>query len=176
MSAPEQRVIDASTVISWLLDEDRPRWVDACIDDVPAGRVDLLAPSLIWLEIGNRLSRTAGIGDEFALDAMLQTEALQIEEVAQDRPLRLRALTLARAHGLSMYDATYLAAAEATGCRLLTLDDRLDRAATSMGLGREEGPAQASEPVATYGGRPVDTISMAFIGAALADMRREYSR
>ena len=176
MNGPEQRVIDASTVISWLLDEDRPRWVDACIDDVPAGRIHLLAPSLIWLEIGNRLSRTASIGDEFALDAMLQTEVLQIEEVPQGRPLRLRALTLARAHGLSMYDATYLAAAEATDCRLLTLDARLDGAATTMGLGREEGPTQTSEPPAMYGDRQVDKISMAYIGAALAEMRREYWR
>lgn len=176
MNGPEQRVIDASTVISWLLDEDRPGWVDACIDDVPAGRIQLLAPSLIWLEIGNRLSRTASIGDEFALDAMLQTEVLQIEEVPQGRPLRLRALTLARAHGLSMYDATYLAAAEATDCRLLTLDATLDRAATAMGLGREEGPARTSEPTATYGDRPIDTVSMADIGSALAEMRREYSR
>jgi predicted nucleic acid-binding protein len=176
LNTPEPWVVDASVVLARLLREERPTWVDRFIDGVPQGGIHLLAPSLIWLEVGNRLARMQEIGDEFALDAMLQAEALQIEEVARDRPLRLRALTLARAHGLSMYDSTYLAAAEATGCRLLTLDARLDRAAISMGLGREQGPAQVSEPVATYGGRPVDTISMAFIGAALADMRREYSR
>jgi hypothetical protein len=93
-----------------------------------------------------------------------------------DRRLRLRALTLARGFGPSMYDATYLAAAEANDCRLLTLDDHLDRAATSMGLGREDGPAQASEPPRVFGDRPVDWISMACIGAALAEMCREYSR
>ena len=31
-----------------------------------------------------------------------------------------------------------LATAEATRCRLLTLDERLDHAATSIGLGREQ--------------------------------------
>ena len=176
MSSLTRRVVDASVVIARVMREDRPAWVDTYIDGVREDQVRFLAPTLIWLEIGNRLSRATTVGDEFALEAMLKTEALAIEEVPVDRPIRLRALTLARGHGLSMYDATYLAVAEATGCRLLTLDARLDRAATAMGLGREEGPAQVSEPPATYGDRPVDTMSMAVIGAALADMRREYSR
>lgn len=175
MNALEPWVVDASVVIARMLREERPTWVDRTIEDVREGRVHLLAPSLIWLEIGNRLARAREIGDEFALDAMLQAEVLRIEEVPQSRPLRLRALTLARAHDLSMYDAIYLATAEATRCRLLTLDERLDQAATSMGLGREDGPARVSEPAATYAGHPVDTLSMAGIGRALSEMRREYS-
>jgi predicted nucleic acid-binding protein len=175
LSAAARWVLDSSVAIARLLREDRPAWVDAYIDGVGEDQVQLLAPTLVWLEIGNRLSRTAMISDEAAVEAMLKSEALRIEEVPVDRPMRLRALTLARAHDLSMYDATYLAVAEATACRLLTLDARLDRAATAMGLGREEGPTQVSEPPATYGDRPVDQVSMAYIGAALAEMRREYS-
>jgi predicted nucleic acid-binding protein len=175
LSALEPWVVDASVVIARLLGEERPSWVDRTIEDVREGRALLLAPSLIWLELGNRLARATEIGDEFALDAMLQAEVLRIEEVPQSRPLQLRALTLARAHHLSMHEAMYLAAAEATRCRLLTLDGRLDHAATSMGLGREDGPAQVSEPAEGYAGHPVDTLSMAYIGRALAEMRREYS-
>ncbi len=77
-------------------------------------------------------------------------------------------------HGLSMYDATYLAAAEAVDAPLLTPDARLERAAASMGLGRGDG-RQVSEPPASYGDRPADTTSLAAIGQALAQMRREYS-
>ena len=168
-------VVDASVVISRVMGEDRPGWVDDYIDDVPAGRVRLSAPSLIWLEIGNRLVRAGTVGDEFVLEAMLKIEALAIEDVPVERPIRLRALTLARAHGLTMYDATYLAVAEATGCGLLTLDAGLDRAAMSMGLGREDGSTKVSEPPPTYGDRPVDSMSMAVIGATLAEMRKEYS-
>jgi predicted nucleic acid-binding protein len=178
LNAATRWVVDASTLIAWLLEEERPTWVEAAIDEVRAGRAALHAPSLLWLELGNRLCRAIGLSDEFALEAMLQTEALEIEDVQQSRPLRLRAVTLARSHGLSMYDATYLAAAEAVGCPLLTLDARLDRAATSMGLGREGGPARVSrvsEPARSDGDRPVDTASMASIGAALAGMRREYA-
>lgn len=175
MNAATRWVVDASVVIARVMLEDRPTWVDGYVDGVREGQVQLLAPTLVWLEIGNRLSRATAIGDELALEAMLKTEALAIEEVPVDRPVRLRALTMARAHGLTMYHATYLAVAEATRCGLLTLDAHLDRAATGMGLGREDGPTRVSEPPATYGGREVDTMSMAVIGAALADMRREYS-
>lgn len=163
-------------VIALVMREARPASVDAYIDGVREGQVQFLAPALIWLEIGNRLARANTIGDEFALEAMLKAEALTIQEVPIDRPIRLRALTLARAHGLTMYDATYLAVAEATRCVLLTLDAHLDRAAMSMGLGRDEGPARVSEDQCDrYGDRPADETSMAAIGAALAEMRREYS-
>ena len=83
MNALEPWVVDASVVIARMLREERPTWVDRTIEDVREGRTHLLAPSLIWLEIGNRLARARGIGDEFALDAMLQAEVLRIEEVPQ---------------------------------------------------------------------------------------------
>ena len=175
MKAAGRWVIDASVVLARLLHEARPDWVDDHIDGMHEGRVQLLAPSLLWLEIGNRLMRAGSVGDESALEAMLRAERIGIEEVPFDRPIRLRALTLARAHGLSMYDATYLAAAEATGTRLLTLDTRLERASYRMGLSREGGHGGVSEPVASYDERPVDLTSLAAIGRALAEMRREHA-
>jgi len=168
-------VIDASVVIAHLLDEPRPGWVDQAIGRVAGERSSLIAPSLLWLEVGNRLARSGIMSDEFALEAMLRAEALRIESVEFGRPLRLRALHLARAHGLSMYDAAYLAVAEAASAPLLTLDRRLEQAATSMGMGRESGDSQVSEPAAPYGDKPVDMTSLAAIGAALAEMRKEYS-
>ncbi len=167
--------IDASVVLARLLAEPRPGWVDEVLADAQEGTVTLLAPPLLWLEVGNRLVRARNVGDEFALEAMLRAEALPITAVDFGRPLRLRALQLGRQHDLSMYDATYLAVAESAGAPLLTLDRGLDTAATSMGLGRERGPGRISEPTATYADRPVDQTSIAAIGAALAQMRKEYS-
>jgi hypothetical protein len=74
-----------------------------------------------------------------------------------------------------MYDATYLAVAEAVGAPLLTLDTRLERAAGSMGLGREGGGRRVSEPSVPYGRQSVDATSLAAIGQAISEMRREYS-
>jgi predicted nucleic acid-binding protein len=167
--------VDASVVLAWLLAEPRPPWVDETIAAARADRQVLVAPSLIWMEIGNRLARTGGLGEEFALEAMIRAEVLGVECVELDRPIRLRALQLAHQHRLSMYDAAYLAVAEATRTPLLTLDQRLEQAARAMGRGPEGGTSRVSEPAATYSDRPVDQTSIAAIGAALAQMRKEYS-
>ena len=167
--------MDASVVIAWLLDQDHPEWVSAAMDALRGGRTTAVAPALLWLEVGNRLARATEMGDEVALEAMLRVESLGVEIVQIERPLRLRALTLARAHRLTMYDAVYLAVAEAADAPLLTLDGRLDAAATVLGLGRDGGSGRVSEPTAPYLDRPVDGTSIAAIGAALAEIRREYS-
>ena len=169
------RAIDASVVIAKMLDEERPRWVDEAVTAARHDKLDLIAPTLMWVEVGNRLVRR-DMTDEQALDAMLRVEAIGIETVELQRPIRLRAVQLGREHQLSMYDATYLAVAESTRAPLLTLDAELERAAKTMGLGRP-GHGRVPEPVAPYGDkRPVDQASIAAIGAALAEMRREYSR
>ena len=165
--------IDASVVLAKALDEPRPAWVDEVVASARGGGLELAAPTLMWIECGNRLVR--GMSDEHALEAMLRIDALDIEEVELHRPVRVRALQLARAHRLTMYDSTYLAVAEAVDAPLLTLDHRLDRAVVTMGLGRA-GSRGVSEPAARYGeDRPVDRTAVAAIGAALAEMREAYS-
>ena len=168
-------IIDASVVIAWLMAEARPPWVDALLADAVAGRTTLAAPSLMWLEVGNRLARATEITDERAVEGMLQADALGIATVEVGLPLRLRAIQLARDHGLTMYDATYLAVAEATKAPLFTLDQRLERASVAIGLGREGGIGRISEPSARYDTRNADMTSLAAIGAALAEMRKQYS-
>jgi predicted nucleic acid-binding protein len=167
-------VIDASAALAYLLDEPRPYWVDGIMAEARGGESELLAPAFLWLEIGNCLARLHEMADEVALEAMLRAEAFGIELVETDRPIRLRTLTLARQHRLTMYDALYLAVAETLGAPLLTLDVPLERAADSMGLGRGGGDTRIGEPPVGYGDRPVDTTSLAAIGAALAEMREQY--
>ena len=170
----KQAAIDASVVIARLLGEPRPSWVDELVADVGSGRTTLIAPSLLWLEVGNRLARSRNITDERALEGMLRTDALGIQPVEVGPPLRLRALLLAREHGLTIYDATYLAVAEAAKAPLVTLDRHLERIAAAIGLGRTGGISRVSEPAAQYGHDEVDITSLATIGAALAELRRQY--
>ncbi len=163
--------IDASVVIARLLGEPRPAWVDGLIADAVAGRTGLIAPSLMWLEVGNRLARSPQMTDERALEGMLRVDALPIEVIEVDRPQRLRALQLARQYDLTIYDAVYLAVADAARAPLVTLDRELEQAAQEMGLGRDGESSRASEVALTYGGAPVDLGSITAIGAALAEMR-----
>jgi hypothetical protein len=113
------------------------------------------------------------MSDEFALEAMLRFESLGIGAVEIGRAVLLRSLVLAREHGLTMYGATYLAVSEATDAPLLTLDEGLERAAAAMGLDRDGGTTQVSERPAAYQDGPVDLTSLAAIGAAIAEMRRQ---
>jgi hypothetical protein len=128
---------------------------------------------LIWQEMANRLTGARSVREEFALEAMLRAEVLDLEIVEMERPTRLRALQQANELAISMYDACYLTVAEVTATPLLTLDAHLERAAMALGLGREGGPRRVSEPPARYGDTQVDRTSLAAIGAAIAEMRRQ---
>ncbi len=166
-------VIDASAALAWLQDEARPAWVDGLLDDSQNGRSSLQTPPLFWLETGNTLSLNHELTDDQILDGMMRLEALGIETVDLSRPLRLHALQLARQEGLTVYDATYLAAAAALGAPLATLDRQLDAAAASLGLSFSGVPRGLSETPAPYGREP-DPVSVAAIGATLAELRSQY--
>ncbi|MGD8684646.1 MAG: type II toxin-antitoxin system VapC family toxin [Chloroflexota bacterium] len=168
-------VVDASVFLARVLVEQRPAWIDDVLEGAAAGHLELLAPSLLWVGYGNRWVRR-DTSDERALEALVQqAEAIGIQLVETTRPLRLRALVLARQHRLTMYDALYPAVAEAAGAPLFTLDDRLARATDSMGLGHEGERGRISEPSVPHLDRPVDTTSLAAIGRAIAQMPREPS-
>lgn len=117
-------VCDASALVALLLDEGRDgRWVaDALADRA------LLAPALLPFECANIVRRheLAGlITQDTAAQAHRDLVDLSVElwpyEVLAARVWTLRA-------NLSVYDASYVAVAEAAGTDLVTLDGRLARA------------------------------------------------
>ena len=165
--------LDASVAIAWLMDEERPAWVDRLIDEARAGTLGLAVPSLFWMELGNRLSRDQSLTDDQAVDGLLRFESLGAETVELERPLRIRALQLAREQRLTMYDGAYLALAHALDAPLATLDRRLESAAAALGIGHRHGSHHTSEEQAAYG-QEADLVSVAAIGAALAELRSRY--
>ncbi len=179
--APRRAIIcDASVAIAWLLEEAAPTWVEGLREPVAEHRLDVMVPTLFWLEVGNRLTREPEVTDEQVLEGVLRLEALGIETVEMDRPLRVMAVQLARRHRLSIYDAVYLALAETSDLPLATLDGRLADAA--MELGRRYGSTapssgarhRAHEAPEAYGTRrPADPVSLAALGAYLAELRAE---
>lgn len=168
--------LDASVCLAWLLDEDRPAWVDELSRAAGTGSVVLSVPSLFWLEVGNRLARDVLLSDDQALEAMLRLDALGLETIELDTPLRMQALRLARETGLTTYDAAYLALAHADKAPLATLDAELDKLATALGVGYPPAATGSSGRISdvetAYAGRASDPISLAAIGSALAEMRQ----
>jgi predicted nucleic acid-binding protein len=166
--------LDTSVGLAWLLNEEQPTWVDRLMADARSGAVVLAASTLFWLEVGNRLAREPAMSDAQAIDGMLRLESLGVETIELDRPMRLRALQLARSERLSMYDASHLALADAMKAPLATLDHRLDEAAARHGLSYARHGHRLAEGAATYEAE-TDPVSLAAIGAGLAELRKRYA-
>lgn len=81
------------------------------------------ALDLTRLEVANTaLRRAATIGDPSLLLEILETRCSEIAPV--DRELARRAAQIASEHGLSAYDAAYVAAARSHRCVLVSTDVR----------------------------------------------------
>jgi predicted nucleic acid-binding protein len=120
-------VLDASVILKWVLDaETEPGHAAAnsLLERWQQGELSLLVPSLWLFEAGNILIlKRPGDADE-ALTALWD---LGLEEVPFSRGLIQRTIALAQRHGVTFYDASYLAVAEQNGAVLVTADGKFFR-------------------------------------------------
>lgn len=128
-------VIDASVAIKWYVPEDDDTRARAILG---SGR-PLLAPDLILAEIGNILRKKMRHGTLAPQDAEEIAECFLREtgmSVVSSTVLLLRAVQLATAHGLSVYDALYVALAVQDNIVAVTADERLVKSLTGTPLAR----------------------------------------
>ncbi len=146
-------VPDASLVVKWVLPEAGSAEALALAEDWAARSVALVVPTLLWSEVGNVLHRRTVAGDlEHAAARRLLRELLGLGLTTRSEvDLSPRALELALDLGLpSLYDAVYLALAEAEEAEFWTFDARLHRtvapriawARLADAGGDAEGPGQ----------------------------------
>ena len=126
-------VIDASTTLSWFFkDESDPR-AEAARHRLAEDRV--FVPQLWHLEVRNALlmaERRKRITANRVTECLTMLSQLPI---GTDGDVDLAsALTLARAHRLTLYDAVYLELARRRELPLVTLDSDLNAAAQALGL------------------------------------------
>lgn len=126
-------VVDASVAASWLFDdEDDPRAERAL--DALAARPGVV-PALWQLEMRNILLvawRRGRLDREGMAARVAALGDLPLE--GDEAPDLDRALALAEARGLSVYDAVYLELALRRGAALASLDARLLAAAAAEGV------------------------------------------
>jgi predicted nucleic acid-binding protein len=117
-------VCDASALAALLLDSGPDgQWVARTIDSG-----DITAPTLVTYETANVI-RKHELSGQVSPDQAAQAHADLLDLTIELWPydiLAARAWELRR--NLSIYDATYVALAEATGLTLVTLDKRLAKA------------------------------------------------
>lgn len=128
-------MLDASVALAWCFEDEG----DEAMMALERARVGVAHAPAVWpLEVGNALlvaERRRRLTEAEATRFLELVAALAIE-IEPTAPLASTPalLSLARAHDLSLYDASYLELALRSGLPLATLDDRLGRAARAAGV------------------------------------------
>jgi predicted nucleic acid-binding protein len=127
-------VLNACVALKWTFrDETEINEADVLLQDMLAGKVILLTPTLFDYEITNTLKigvMRARISEADAIRALQQYRRFNIQRY-DFFPLQALAFQLANQHQRSVYDATYLALAQSQGIDLITGDKRLFNAVNS---------------------------------------------
>jgi hypothetical protein len=113
-------VVDASVAVKWFIDEPETPLARRLFEQ----QYDLIAPSIIIVELANALRRgsTAGhIRADLVEQAVRDASGL-FSRFISDRSLIVPALKIAMEIGHPIYDCLYLAAARAEACKLVTAD------------------------------------------------------
>jgi predicted nucleic acid-binding protein len=164
---PERLVIDASAALGILLREPGSEEVQRRLEDTLGGG-ELLVPGHFWLEVTNVLVRRYACEPDDVVAALRELDEMQLVTVVLDRPAILLGLDLMARHGLTAYDAAYLALAEVADARLLTLDARLAAAAGDRSSVRPR--PRTHESLEPYGS-PVAVPDWTAHGRYLAELR-----
>lgn len=124
-------VLDASALIGWVMPDEKGLDLDGALARHP----DLIAPSLLWVELRNILIVSERRGRLPAGMAEQILETVEALGIALDHaPSGAVVMDLSRRHRLSAYDALYLELALRQGAGLASLDAALLKAAQAEGV------------------------------------------
>jgi predicted nucleic acid-binding protein len=120
-------IVDASVAVKWVLPEAGSEQAAS----IRAEDDDLIAPSLVYAEIGNAIWRAVVRGEVTAVEANrnLNVAVGHYRRIFPLPALADRAIELAIRLRHPIYDCFYLALAERERCILITADARLIAAA-----------------------------------------------
>ena len=124
-------VIDNSIVMSWCFQDEGSGYTEAVLESLESG--EAFVPAVWPLEVGNALlvaERKKRLSEASVVRFLTLVAGLPIM-IEQETPERMlkEIVSLARQHGLSTYDASYLDLAMRLGLPLSTQDASLKKAA-----------------------------------------------
>lgn len=129
-------VIDSSVLLTWLLPDEAREDLRPLFSRMTLSGAH--APILLRYEVTNVLvnaQRRGRIGAEYRLGAVADLEIMPIRYDVPVRPESMaRIAELAASHGLTGYDAAYLALALDLGLPLASVDRQLVQVATFLGV------------------------------------------
>lgn len=128
-------VLDASAVLRlYLADGPLPPQLEDSMALTHQGSAVAFVPDLCFLEVGSVLLKQCKAGRltmEEATALLIEIQALPLRSVAS-APMLTEVFHLATLHGLSAYDAAYLALARQQRATLITADQQLQTAAARV--------------------------------------------
>jgi predicted nucleic acid-binding protein len=136
MDANDALVLDGSVTMVWGFDDEADSYAEAVLNRMPG--LQAYVPSVWPLEVANALLVGERRRRTTSADAARFLAILASFPIIVDADTAIHAwhetTHLARAHGLSSYDAAYLELAIRLGLPLASLDDKLKAAATAVGV------------------------------------------
>ena len=130
-------VLDASVTMAWCFADEGTTFTEAVLDRL---RVEGAVVPAVWsLEVTNTLvlgerRQRASPAEIVAFARLLQTLPIEIEAASELSTALGPVHALAREHGLSSYDASYVELALRRGLPVATLDARMLTAAARLGV------------------------------------------
>jgi predicted nucleic acid-binding protein len=132
----EGLIIDSSVAIAWCFPDEQDTYSQSVLDALASEQA--IVPDLWHLEVANALI----VGERRKRSTQANTVTwlgfFNSLPIAVDEETKTHAfgatLSLARDHGLSVYDAAYLELAMRRGLPLATLDEKLKTAAAAVGV------------------------------------------
>jgi predicted nucleic acid-binding protein len=126
-------VVDASVAVAWLFAGQATPETDALLARMQAGDVPA-APLLLYWEVGNVLATRTRRDVLAERDARALWKAFSDLEITLDKnDYADAAMGLALRHRITVYDAVYLACAQALALPLMSRDQGLLRAGREIG-------------------------------------------
>jgi predicted nucleic acid-binding protein len=136
-STSQEFVLDSSVTLSWYFDDELTPATDALLDQLNNSGRAVVAGH--WaLEICNTLVMAERRKRSTVADSSHFLDILAALPIETDQETAAKAttvtLSLARTHGLTIYDSAYLELAMRNGLPLATLDKQLREAAKKIGV------------------------------------------
>ena len=129
-------VLDTSVTMAWLFEDEATRNTEALLDRLKTE--EAFVPTLWTYEVGNVLLMAE------RCKRITEAQGRRFTQLLESLPIRVsdsplislwgNAVVVARAHGLSVYDGTYLDLAMREGMPLATRDKALRKAAKGLGV------------------------------------------
>lgn len=119
-------VVDASAAYKWFSKEEP--YFEASfkiIAEHKLGKQEIIAPYFLVCELANAWATKTDLTLRQAKLNLKKLQDANIELFALDFPLIQRALTFSRKYQITVYDAIYVALAQAKKCNLITADEKL---------------------------------------------------